>query len=128
MSKVRLKTVRAMNHREAFQEIYQAETKEVFEWLLRGWYNWTVRSKLEPMVEAARTIKRHWDGIVSWKVSQISNGILEGLNSLVQAAKARARGYRTFKNFKIIVYLTTGKLDFRRINRYYKPLGISPTH
>jgi transposase len=34
-------------------------------------------------------IKRHWDGIVSWKKSQINNGILEGLNSALQAAKRK---------------------------------------
>ena len=37
--------------------------------------------------------------------------ILEGLNSLVQAAKAKARGYKTFKNLKTMIYMLTGKLD-----------------
>ena len=56
------------------------------------------------------------------------HGILEGLNSIVQAAKARARGYRTFKNFKTIVYLTTGKLDFHTMNPHYRSLRGSVTH
>jgi len=30
---------------------------------------------------------------------------------LVQAAKAKARGYRTTRNLKAIVYLLAGKLD-----------------
>jgi len=47
------------------------------------------------MKEAAYTIKRHWDGVLNWFKSGINNGILEGFNSLIQAAKARARGYRT---------------------------------
>jgi transposase len=42
----------------------------------------------------AKTIKRHWDGIISWKKSQINNAILEGLNSVLQAAKRKARGYK----------------------------------
>ena len=39
------------------------------------------------------------------------NGLLEGLNSLVQAAKRRARGYRSTRNYIAMIYLTVGKLD-----------------
>jgi len=52
-------------------------------------------------------------------MSQISNGLLEGLNSLIQAAKSKARGYSKPKNFKIIAFLITGKLDFGKINPAY---------
>ena len=34
-------------------------------------------------------------------------------NSLVQAAKAKARGYRSTRNLKAMVYLLAGKLDLR---------------
>jgi len=60
-------------------------------------------------------VKSHWDGIVRWKDSQINNGILEGLNSILQAAKRKARGYK-FKHFKTIAFLITGKLNFNRVN------------
>jgi len=66
------------------------------------------------MKDAARTIKKHWAGILRWWESRITNGVLEGLNSLIQAAKAKARGYRTSKNFITMIYLLTGKLDFSR--------------
>jgi transposase len=71
-----------------------------------------VRSRLPPMREAAATVKRHWSGILRWFESRVSNGILEGINSLVQAAKARARGYRTARNLITMIYLIAGKLDF----------------
>jgi transposase len=64
------------------------------------------------MKEAAKTMKLHWDGILNWFKSKISNGILEGINSLVQAAKARARGYRTNDYLITMIYLITGKLQF----------------
>jgi len=38
--------------------------------------------------------------------------VLEGINSLIQAAKARARGYRTSRNLINIIYLINGKLNF----------------
>ena len=47
-------------------------------------------------------------------VSRITNGLLEGINSLVQAAKAKARGYRSFRNLATIIYLIiAGKLDLQ---------------
>ena len=52
---------------------------------------------LPPMVKVAYTIMNHWEGVLRWFESQITNGILEGFNSLIQSAKAKARGYRTHK-------------------------------
>jgi len=77
------------------------------------WYFWDTHSLLEPMKEAAYTIKRHWDGILRWFTSKINNGILEGINSLIQAAKDKARGYRTMKNLITMICLIGGKLEFR---------------
>jgi len=59
---------------------------------------------------------------VGWYESKINNGILEGLNSVIQAAKSKARGFKTFKNYKIIVYLLTGKLDFSLVNPMFRKI------
>ena len=115
LSKLNAKLFRALSLREAFQQMYAASTESDFEMLLKRWYFWATHSRLQPMKKAARTIKNHWDGILQWKKSQINNGILEGLNSVVQAAKRKARGYK-FKHFKTIVYLITGGLDFSKVN------------
>jgi transposase len=65
------------------------------------------------MIKAAKTIKGHWAGVLRWFTSRISDGVLEGINSLIQAAKAKARGYRSSKNFITMVYLIAGQLDFQ---------------
>ena len=64
------------------------------------------------MKKAAYTIKNHWNGVLRWFTSRINNGILEGINSLIQAAKARARGYRTERTLITMIYLIAGKLKF----------------
>ena len=116
ISKLNLKSIRALHIRENFQEIYNAANQEDFEKLLKKWYFWATHSRLEHIKQAAYTIKRHWDGVLKWFESKINNGILEGLNSIIQACKAKARGYKTTKNFKIIAYLVTGDLKFEKIN------------
>ena len=121
MSDLNLKSMQAMQIRENFQAIYLAKNVDEFKLLLGLWHDWATKSMLEPMISAAKTIKKHWEGIVRWKVSQINNGILEGLNSVLQAAKRKARGYGE-KHFKTIAYLITGKLDFSGVNKFCLPI------
>ena len=108
-----LKTARAYQIRLAFQDLYAEDSPESAEAYLKKWYFWTTHSRLPPMIDAAYTVKRHWDGILRWFHSGIANGLIEGINSLIQAAKAKARGYRSTRNLKAIVYLLAGKLDLR---------------
>jgi transposase len=105
-----LKTARAYRLRLAFQDFWDLP-EGLAEAYLKRWYYWATHSRLGPMIQAARTIKRHWDGILRWSVSQVSNAILEGTNSLIQAARARARGYRTTRNLITITYLIGGRLE-----------------
>ena len=62
------------------------------------------------MAPFALTVERHRQGILRWFQTRISNGLLEGLSSLVQATKARARGFRSTRNFIAMIYLMHGKL------------------
>lgn len=108
-----LKTGRAYQIRLAFQELYDQSSAEAGASYLKAWYFWATHSRLTPMIDAARTVKRHWDGILRWFDSKIANRLIEGINSLVQAAKAKARGYRSSRNLKAMVYLLAGKLDLK---------------
>lgn len=49
-------------------------------------------------------------GIIAWHANHLSNGLLEWINSLVQTAKAHARGYRSKIKMITIVYLAAAKL------------------
>jgi transposase len=108
-----LKTARAYQIRLAFQDLYDQPSPEAAAGFLKKWYFWATHSRLEPIIDAAHTVKRHWDGILRWFDSKIANGLIEGINSLVQAAKAKARGYRSSRNLKAMVYLLAGKLDLQ---------------
>ena len=113
LTDLNLKTARAYQIRLTFQDLYAQPSREAAEAFLKKWYFWATHSRLDPVIEAAGTIKRHWDGILRWFDSKIANGILEGINSLVQAAKAKARGYRSTRNLKAIIYLIAGKLELK---------------
>jgi transposase len=59
----------------------------------------------EPMRKAVATLERHTERVVRRWTSTYTNARLEGLNSLFQAARARARGYRTNRNFIVMIYM-----------------------
>ena len=112
VKKLNLKTARAYQIKLNFQELYN-QPKALAEAFLKKWYFWATHSRLQPIIDAAHTIKNHWHGVLRWFDSGISNGILEGINSLIQAAKAKARGFRSTKNLITVVYLIAGKLDMK---------------
>jgi transposase len=115
VSAMNIQAMEALRMRENFQAIYRVCTTGQFVKYLRQWIDWVSACGLKPMEKAAATVLRHWDGIVRWKQSQINNGILEGLNSTVQAAKRKARGYK-IRHLITMTYLLTGKLNLKAIN------------
>lgn len=60
-------------------------------------------------MKLGRTVRRHLDGILAIFESRgLTNGPSEGINSVIQCAKARARGFRTIENLIAIVFPMTG--------------------
>jgi transposase len=109
----KLATVRATHLKSTFQDLFACENVDEAEPLLKRWYFWATHSRIAPVIKAAKTIKKHWDGVLRWFTSRISNGILEAINSLIQSAKAKARGFRSTRYLITMVYLIAGKLDFK---------------
>lgn len=103
-----LQTGRAYRLRLALQELWN--TPHIFaDLFLQEWIGWASRSQLEPIARLAKTIREHQAGILRWFHSRMTNGLLEGINGLVQAAKRRARGYRNVDNLIAMVYMTANK-------------------
>jgi len=109
----KLATVRATHLRSVFQDLFACVDVQEAEPLLKRWYFWATHSQIAPMIKAAKTIKKHWDGVLRWFTSRISNGLLEAINGLIQSAKAKARGFRNSRYLITMVYLIAGKLDFK---------------
>ena len=113
---MRLKTARAARWRDDFNGFYEQPTRDEAERYLRRWCYGAKRSRLQPVKDFVAMVEAHWDGIIAWQDNQLSNGLLEGTNSLVQAAKRRARGYRSKTKMITIIYLIAGKLPLPEIH------------
>ncbi len=97
--------------KETFRDLYQQSDWHAGRGFLKAWIAMALDSGLAPMRKAAETIRCHWKGLLRWFCSRLNNGIMEGLNSLIQAAKRKARGYRNHATFRLVAYLIAGKLD-----------------
>ena len=121
---MRLATARAHRWREDFQGFYDQPDPATAEAYLRRWCYGAKRSRLQPVKDFVSLVEGHWEGITSWHHTRIANGLLEGTNSLIQAAKARARGYRTKNKMITIIYLIAGKLPLPTLSQ---PLSVAHT-
>ena len=111
LKRLNLKTHRAFRIKEALREIFRtAPDRTAAEPLLEQWYRWARRCRLEPIKQVAKTLREHWQGILNAFDSKLTNGRVEAANSLIQAAKAKARGYGTTKHLIAVAYLVAGKL------------------
>ncbi|MEX2493663.1 MAG: ISL3 family transposase [Nitrospirales bacterium] len=110
------RTARAWLYREHLREILARKQVHVVSAMLRQWCTHVLRSKVEPMKTVARMVRQHFEGIVAWAHTRQTNGFLEALNGLFQAAKRKARGYTHFTTMRTVIFLIAGKLDFQRLN------------
>lgn len=111
-----VRTARAWLYKEQLREILDRKQINVVRGMLEHWCTCVMRSKVEPMKEVAALVRRHIEGIVAWAQTRQTNGFLEALNGLFQAAKRRARGFIRLATIKTVIFLIAGKLDFRAIN------------
>ncbi len=84
-----LKTAQAYQLRLTFQEIFTVQNRHQGANLLKAWMENIKASGLPSMVKVAYTIMNHWEGILRWFDSHITNGILEGFNNLLQSAELK---------------------------------------
>jgi transposase len=111
MSKRYPKTGRACRIVAGLDDFYASRTMEEAERGFDSLYSWIRRCRLEPMKEAAETLMRHKEKIQAYFKNRITNAICEGISSVIQAAKRKARGFRTFEGYASMIYLVAGKLQ-----------------
>jgi len=97
-------------YKESFMDTFSIKDPEQAKGYISFWCDQVMETELTPFKKFVKLIKAHWFGITSYFDRGVSNGILEGLNSKIQLAKRRARGYTNIENFISMIYFITGKL------------------
>ena len=123
LSAMNLLTAKAYQMRLNLQALWDRRTAASAAKYLRRWCNWVDRATrrpkdpaetwvLESMNRTAKTIREKEQGILNYFRLRMTSGVIESVNSLAQAARARARGYRKAETFIAMIYLIAGRLRF----------------
>lgn len=111
LSKDYPKLGRAFRMVKQLDDLYACQTCPEAESVMRRLTSWMMHSRLEPMKAAAASLRKHKEEILTYFEQRISNAFAEGMNSLIQTAKRKARGYHTFSGYRTAIFLAVGKLS-----------------
>lgn len=107
-----LETSIVYKYKLKFQEIYNSLiTKEEAKERIEIWIQEANKTKVKELRKLAKSIGMKMNNILNYFKNRVTNATLEGINSIIQLTKSRARGFKNIENFKTIIYLTSGKLE-----------------
>ncbi|MBI2371096.1 MAG: ISL3 family transposase [Deltaproteobacteria bacterium] len=106
-----LKVARAWSLKERFRQFWDYRYLGVAQKFFARWFWRATHSRLKPMAEVAKLIRRHFPNILTYLRHGITNAGLEAVNATIQWVKKTARGFRNVEHFKTAIYFHCGGLD-----------------
>ncbi|WP_146403369.1 transposase [Planctomycetes bacterium CA13] len=106
-----LKTGRAWAIKESFLDFWTYVDAYSAEDFFERWCGWEIRSRLEPIKKVGRILKSHMDGLLSDFRYRFTNAVAEGFNSRTKSNRSEARGFRTFKSYRLRILFFCSKLE-----------------
>ena len=70
------------------------------------------QSGIRPILNFVNTVRKNFKGILNSIKLDITNAVAEGINSKIQTAKSRAKGFRNMDNFKSMIYFLGNNFNF----------------
>ncbi|MEZ5480591.1 MAG: transposase [Thiolinea sp.] len=94
--------------KEALAAIFDSASPDELHKLLLDWLDWVEAEGKPPLVRAAETIAKHFDGVVAYLEVGATNALTEGLNRKARVVTSRAYGFRRVKSFMSMLLLCCG--------------------
>lgn len=111
LRRMQLKTGRAWTIKEALRHLWDftSPARALRYW--KSWFFWASHSQLEPMVRAAKKLKKHEQRILNYFAHRITNSMAESLNGQIERLKRVANGFRNREHFRTAILFHHGGLD-----------------
>jgi transposase len=106
---------RAYLLKETLAEILGRRQVHVVRNKLRDWISWARRSRLPPFKRLAGTLRRHFEGVLGFVATGLSNGPIEGLNGKVRTITRRAYGFHSAGSLISLIFLCCAGLTLRPV-------------
>lgn len=91
--------------KESIVEFYSRRDPEHCEVVLRNIIMTGSNSGIKEVERFCNTLDNHFDGIVLWHRVSVTNGLAEGLNSVIQSMKTASRGFRNNRSLIALAFL-----------------------
>lgn len=96
-----------------FGAFFAQPSRAMAERVLERWCRSAQRSRLAPLVAAAKSFRRHRQGILAFFDHHITTALCEGFNAVIETIKKNARRFRRLDYFRARILFRLGKLDLR---------------
>ena len=106
-----LKTSRAWAIKENLRFFWDYQRKGWAEKHWKSWYFWATHSRLDPVIEVARTFKRTSPACSPTSTTASPVPVPKDSTRASRPSASRARGYRNREHFKTAIYFHLGGLD-----------------
>jgi transposase len=106
-----LKVARAWTLKERFRQFWGYTYGGTAQKFFARWFWRATHSRLRPMAEVAKLIRRHLPNVLTYLTHRLTNAGLEAVNATIQWVKKTARGFRNVEHFKTAIYFHCGGLD-----------------
>jgi len=112
-----LKSIKSYLLKEEFQLFWSYKSPYWAGQFLDKWCTKTMRSKIEPMKDIARSLRKHRPLLLNWfrAKGQFSSGIVEGFNNKAKLTTRKAYGFRTYHAAEIALYHALGALPVPKV-------------
>lgn len=106
-----LKVARAWTLKERFRQFWDYTYCGAAQTFFARWFWRATHSRLAPMAEVAKLIRRHLPNVLTSLQPGITHAGVEAINATIQWVKKTARGFRNVEHFKTAIYFHCGGLD-----------------
>ena len=116
-----LKSIRSLLMKEDFQRLWEYSRPAWAGRFLDQWCTRTMRSRIEPMKQVARTLRRKRELILNWfrADGKLSAGTVEGFNNKLKLITRKSYGFRTQEAYETALYHNLGSLPVRKFTHEF---------
>lgn len=102
---------RAWVLKDEFEHFWNYTYRGSAEKFLKRWMTAALRSRLPSLRKFVGTLRNHYQHILAFIDTGLTNAVSEGLNRIIKIVKNTASGYRNLDSFADMIYLVVGDLD-----------------
>jgi len=111
IQEMNLRTSQAWMAKENFKEFFNSKSINLAKFFFAEWYHNIKQRSLTKMIKVGDMLINHIGGLLNYIKHPINNAVAEWLNGKIQEIKTIGRGFRNFKNFRIVILFFLGKLN-----------------